>query len=228
MKKLSIIIPCYNEAYTVAELLGRVCAVDLGGWDKEIIVVDDCSTDGTRAILKTFENRARVIYQDKNGGKGTAVRAGLAAATGTHMLIQDADLEYDPEEIPRLLAPLNAGAADVVYGSRNLRPREREGAWIPRVGVWCITQLINWMYWLVLTDVWTCYKLFPAAHAGEFRAGRFESELLFTAALARRGCRFAEVPISYHPRDAAAGKKIRYRDGVYAIIVLVADRLRLI
>lgn len=223
MHKLSVIIPCYNESATIREILGRVIAAPTQNWEKEIIVVDDASTDGTQTLLEEFWPYARIVCREKNGGKGSAVREGLVLATGSHVLIQDADLEYDPEEIQHLLEVIDRGEAEVVYGSRNLRPREREGALIPRLGVWSITKLINALHGQHLTDVWTCYKLFPSEAAGEFVPGRFESELLFTAALSRRGYRFLEVPISYHPRDASAGKKIRYRDGIWAIAILIAD-----
>ncbi len=225
MHKLSIIIPVYNERRTIERILDRVEHALMPGWEREIIVVDDGSTDGTREFLGSRPT-IKVILHEKNGGKGTAVRTGLAAAMGDFVLIQDADLEYDPEDIARLLAEVDAGRADVVYGSRNLRPREREGAYIPRMGVWGITKLINILHQLHLSDVWTCYKLFPRAAASDFRAGRFDSELLFTAALARRGYRFAEVPISYHPRDASEGKKIRYRDGFIAISRIIEDWIR--
>lgn len=221
--RISIVVPCYNESKTVKQLVSRLKAVQLPQrWEKEIIVIDDASTDGTSGILRSIEG-VTTLFQEKNGGKGSAVRAGLRRATGNYVLIQDADLEYDPEEIPLLLSALTHG--DVVYGSRNLRPRERRGAYVPRLGVWFITKLINLLYGLSLTDVWTCYKLFPAAAKDDFKAGRFESELLFTAALARRGCRFAEIPISYHPREVREGKKIRYRDGIFAIIVIMKDWL---
>jgi glycosyltransferase involved in cell wall biosynthesis len=225
-RKISIIIPCYNEVRTIESVLALVQGAGLPGWEKEIIVVDDASRDGTRDILKRHENEMRVIYCDKNGGKGTAVRRGMEQATGEYVLIQDADLEYDPGDIPSLLAAVDAGDADVVYGSRNLSPRTRRGGAIARAGVWFITKLINLLYGLSLTDVWTCYKLFPRAAGGDFAAGRFESELLFTAALARRGYRFSEVPISYAPRAVAEGKKIRYRDGIHAIIAIVLDWVR--
>ncbi len=226
MKTLSIVIPCYNEAQTIQELLFRVERAPLSGWEREIIVVDDCSKDGTRVLLEAYTGNVTILYQEVNGGKGTAVRRGLAEAKGDYVLLQDADLEYDPEEIQFLLEPIDADDADVVYGSRNLRPRERSGAFIPRLGVWFITKLMNTLYGLKLTDVWTCYKLFPREAAGDFVAGRFESELLFTAGLARRQYRFAEVSISYHPRDVASGKKIRYRDGIHAIFAIIVDKLR--
>lgn len=225
MKKLSIVIPCYNESKTIRELLRRVENAPMPGWGREIIVVDDGSHDGTRDILKEHASRMKVLLQATNGGKGTAVRTGLARATGEYVLIQDADLEYDPGEIKNLLAVLGQGKADVVYGSRNIHPTKREGFLISRAGVWFITKLMNVLYGLSLTDAWTCYKLFPREAQSDFGAGHFESELLFTAALARRGYRFAEVAISHNPRPIAEGKKIRYRDGIYAIIVILLDRL---
>lgn len=224
--KISIIIPCYNESRTIEEILNRVQAAPMLGWEKEIVIVDDASHDGTRDILKRYEDVFRVIYCEMNGGKGTAVRRGLEHATGDYVLIQDADLEYDPTDIQNLLSIVEGGAAEVVYGSRNLNPRTRRGGLMPRLGVWLITKLINVLHRLSLTDVWTCYKLFPREAAADFAVGRFESELLFTAALARRGYRFAEAPISYAPRALSEGKKIRYRDGFYAIIVLVHDWFR--
>ncbi len=225
MKKLSIIIPCYNESKTVRELLRQVEQAQTPGWEKEIIIIDDCSFDSTRDILKDYESRLKVIYQEKNGGKGTAVRSGLAEATGEYALIQDADLEYNPAEIKNLLDVVNSGSADVVYGSRNLHPTKRGGFFIARLGVWFITKLINFLYGLKLTDVWTCYKLFPREAGPDFTGGHFESELLFTAALARRGYKFREVAISHNPRSIEEGKKIRYRDGIYAIFVIIFDKL---
>lgn len=225
MHKLSIIIPAYNERRTIGELLDRVERAPMPGWEREIIIVDDGSSDGTRELLAARQG-IQVILHEKNGGKGTAVRTGLASATGTHMLIQDADLEYDPEDIARLLNEIDADRADVVYGSRNLRPRERQGALLLRLGTWVITQLINILHRQRLTDACTCYKLFPRKAADAFQAGQFDSELLFTADLARRGYRFTEVPISYHPRTAAEGKKIRYRDGIEAIALIIADKMR--
>lgn len=226
MASISIVIPCYNEERTIDGLLARVRAADMHGWEKEIIVVDDASRDNTPTLLKKYEDTMRVIYCEKNGGKGTAVRLGMKYATGDYVLIQDADLEYDPADIRNLLEVIEAGRADVVYGSRTLDPQTRRGGLIARLGVRFITKLINTLYRLSLTDAWTCYKLFPRAAADDFVAGRFESELLFTAALARRHYRFVEVPISYAPRPVAEGKKIRYRDGIYAIIVICMDWVR--
>ena len=227
LRTVSIIVPCYNEKQTVGELLDRLIAAPIpADWKKEIIVVDDASYDGTCDILKRYEREMRVVYCDENGGKGTAVRCGIACATGEYVIIQDADLEYDPRDIQSLLSVIENRTAEVVYGSRNLSPLTRSGGLIARAGVWFITKLINLLYGLSLTDVWTCYKLFPREAAGDFMAGHFESELLFTAALARRGYRFAEVAISYAPRAVAEGKKIRYRDGIHAILLIIADWVR--
>ncbi|MDP2652245.1 MAG: glycosyltransferase family 2 protein [bacterium] len=223
---ISIIVPCYNEARTIEEILARLAAAYTCAWKKEIIVVDDASHDGTREILKKYENTISVIYCDTNGGKGTAVRYGLEKATGEYILIQDADLEYNPADIQALVSVIDTGVADVVYGSRTLSSSTKHGGTIARLGAWSITKLINFLYGLRLTDVWTCYKLFPRAASADFISGHFESELLFTAALARRQYRFIEVPISYAPRLFSEGKKIRYRDGIYAIIAIVVDWFR--
>lgn len=226
LRKLSIIIPCYNERETIRELLRRVEQVRLPNWEKEIIVVDDGSNDGTGELLRSFAHRIIVIAQPKNQGKGWAVRRGLGEATGNYCLIQDADLEYDPNEITRLIQGLEEGRGNVIYGSRNLlRRRKRTELLIPRFGVWTITKLLNVLYHLSLTDAWTCYKLFPVCVARDFPTGGFEAELLFTAALARRGLSIHEVPISHHPRSISQGKKIRYRDGIRALLALLGDRL---
>jgi len=222
--KLSILIPAYNEEKTIVEILRRVIASDTRPFEKEILVIDNNSTDRTAALAHSVPG-VRVLTE-KRPGKGEAIARGLREATGELVLFQDADLEYDPADIKNLLEVIHSGAADVVYGSRNLSPATRRGALIPRIGVWCITKLINTLYGLRLTDVWTCYKLFPRTAAGAFAAGGFESELLFTAALARAGRRFAEVPISYAPRDVSEGKKIRYRDGMLAIRAIVLDWVR--
>lgn len=225
MKKLSIIIPCYNESKTIEIILHRVEKASFPKWEREIIVVDDCSIDGTRNILKKYENRIKIIYQSQNGGKGTAVRRGLQEAAGDYIIIQDADLEYNPDEIKNLLSALDSGYGDVIFGSRNLHHKKRSGFRAPRLGVWFITKLLNAFYGIHLTDAWTCYKLFPQEVKGNFQDGGFDSELLFTAALARRGLKIFEVPISHKPRDFSEGKKIRHRDGIHAIFLLIGDRL---
>jgi glycosyltransferase involved in cell wall biosynthesis len=226
MYKLSIIVPCYNESRTITEIIRRVLEAPLPGWEKEVIIVDDGSTDGTRDILQSIGPPITVIFQERNGGKGTAVRTGLDRAQGDYILVQDADLEYDPNEIQHLLAVIDTGKAEVVYGSRNLRPQEREGSLVLHAGVWFLTKMVNILYRLKLTDICTCYKLFPRAAADAVVPGGFESDILLGPALARRGYRFAEVPITYKPRSFAEGKKIRYRDGFRAIIAIIFDWLR--
>jgi glycosyltransferase involved in cell wall biosynthesis len=225
MPKLSIVIPAYNEEKTLDEILSRVFSVSIPGWVSEVIVVDDASTDSTPRILKRYEGKIKAIRQQVNGGKGTAVLRGLDEATGDYIIIQDADLEYHPKEIPLFIDAIKKEGVQVVYGSRNLHPTKREGFFFQRWGVWMITKLMNGMYGANLTDVWTCYKLFPQEAKKHFVPGKFESELLFTAAVLRDGYKIAEVPISHIPRPASEGKKIRYRDGFKAIQLLLADRL---
>lgn len=223
--KLSIIIPCYNEKETIQELLSRVFSIEITPWEKEVIVIDDASIDGTRDILKRFESKVKIIYQNKNGGKGTAIKRGLEETSGDYILIQDADLEYNPQEILILLNAINNQKNNVVYGSRNLHHVSRRGFYLQRLGVWFITRLINSLYSMKLTDVWTCYKMFPQSAKEYFIPGGFEAELLFTTALARQGYNFIEVPITHIPRDVKHGKKIRYRDGFKAIGLILADKL---
>ncbi len=223
--KLSIIIPCYNEKETIQEILSRVFSINISPWEKEIIIVDDASTDGTQNILKGFESKVKIIYQNINGGKGTAIKRGLEEISGDYILIQDADLEYNPQEISILLNVIDNQKNNVVYGSRNLHHVHRKGFYSQRLGVWFITKLINNLYSKKLTDVWTCYKMFPQSAKEHFVSGGFEAELLFTTALARQGYSFIEVPITHTPRDAKHGKKIRYRDGFKAIQLILADKL---
>jgi len=231
MKILSVVIPCYNEARTIRTLLGKISALIIPNWQIEIVIVDDGSKDGTRDILKEYEKEHRgekfkVIYHEKNAGKGSAVQTGLARASGDYILIQDADLEYDPAEIPSLIAVAERKPGSVVYGSRNLHPVKRRGMYIPRLGVWFITQEFNILYGTNLTDLWTCYKLFPKTAAGFFISGGFESELIFSARLIKNGFKISEIPISHKPRSIEEGKKIRYRDGVKGIWLLLTERFR--
>jgi len=225
MKKISIIIPCYNEKDTIDEILRRVESVDFLGWEKEIIIVDDFSIDGTRNKLKKYEDRMKVFYQSKNEGKGTAVMTGAKEASGDYIIIQDADLEYNPEEIKRMLLAIDKGKSDVVYGSRNLSREKRQGFWLPRMGVWGITTFMNILYGVKLTDVWTCYKLFPKKAVEYLVPGGFEAELLFTSAMLRNGFKITEVSISHNPRDVLHGKKIRCYDGFKSFALLFADYL---
>ncbi len=224
MKKLSIIIPCYNEVATIKPLLQKVAAVAYSGWQMELVIVDDGSTDGTREILKHYESKFKVIYHQTNQGKGSAVKTGLAAAAGDYRLIQDADLEYEPAEIPTLLAAAEKNPGAAIYGSRNLYHIPRRGMYLPRFGVWLITKEFNWLYGTKLTDLWTCYKLFPRSATNLFAPGHFESELIFSARLIKNGYPIFEVPISHQPRSKEAGKKIRYPDGLRGLWQLLIER----
>jgi len=218
--KLSIVIPCYNEKSTIAEILEAVRA---SPWpEKEIIVVDDCSKDGTRDLLQG-ELRARLdrlVLHEVNQGKGAALRSGIAAATGDFVVIQDADLEYDPQEYPRLLAPMVEGRADVVYGSRFMggQPHRVLYFW-HRMGNGLLTLLSNMFTNLNLTDMETCYKVFrrEIIQSIEIEEDRFGFEPEITAKIAKRGCRIYEVGISYYGRTYDEGKKIGYKDGFRAI-----------
>jgi glycosyltransferase involved in cell wall biosynthesis len=217
--KLSIVIPVYNEKDTVLELIRRVRAVALP-LEREIVIVDDFSTDGTRDLIRDLEGPdARVLFQPKNMGKGAALKAGFAAATGDIVLVQDADLEYDPAEYPALLAPILDGRADVVYGSRFLSGPHRVLFFWHSVGNKILTAFSNVVTNLNLTDMETCYKVFRReVLAGiTLKSGRFGFEPEFTVKVARLKCRIYEVPISYSGRDYAEGKKIGWKDGLAAI-----------
>jgi dolichol-phosphate mannosyltransferase len=224
MKTLSVIIPCFNEEATIRDIIRRVQHISVPGWHTEIIVVDDHSSDTTPEILKEFGNTIQVLRHETNQGKGSAVKSGLARASGDFILIQDADLEYAPEEIPSLLAGVTSPHS-VVYGSRNHNKAKRTGFWIPRLGVWFLTELTNVLHGTRLTDIWTCYKLFPARVKEYFGAGRFESEIVFTLKLIRAGYTIEEVPISHMPREVTHGKKITYGDGMQAIRLVLVDWL---
>ena len=222
---LSIVIPCFNERDTIHDILGRVRAVRLKDWRKELIVVDDGSSDGTRERLAELETAPetaidRLILHERNQGKGAALRTGIAAATGDFILIQDADLEYDPDEYPLLLGPIERGNADVVYGSRfqGHGPHRVLFFW-HYLGNRFLTLLSNMLTDLNLTDMETCYKVFRGEVIRDLvlTSDRFGFEPEVTAKVARRGCRVYEVPISYHGRTYAEGKKIGWRDGVEAV-----------
>jgi glycosyltransferase involved in cell wall biosynthesis len=228
--KLSIIIPVYNEEQTIQEVLERVAAVDLGGVELEIVIANDGSTDGTRRAID--ERRlppnlpVQVFHSPINLGKGAAVRMGLAFASGDVLLIQDADLELDPAEYTRLLEPITAGRADVVYGSRFLAPTST----VPmkaRTANRFLTLLTNLLFGGRLTDMETAYKVMTrGALAGiRLRCVGFDIEPELTARLLRAGRRIVEVPISYNPRRIDEGKKMRWIDGVDAIYTLVKCRL---
>jgi len=224
MPKLSVVIPVYNERATVAELLRRVAEAPLPeGIGLEIVVVDDGSTDGTRDVLRELGEGGEILFrcfeQPVNRGKGAAIRRGFAEATGDILLIQDADLEYDPTEYPILLGPILDDDADVVYGSRFLGGPHRVLFFWHYVGNRFLTTLSNMFTDLNLSDMETCYKVFRReVLAGiELRSDRFGIEPELTARVARKKVRIYEVPISYRGRTYAEGKKIGWKDGVAAI-----------
>lgn len=224
--KLSVIIPVYNEEATIDEVIDKVRQVDLPT-EKEIIVVDDGSTDSTAQILARRQNDVTFIHFSRvNFGKGAAIRVGLTYVTGDVVIIQDGDLELDPEEYRLLLQPIIQGEANVVYGSRFLKHNPN----IPRRTVWAnkfLTRFTNLLYRANLTDMETAYKAFRSEiiKSLKLKCHRFEFEPEVTAKLLLNGHRIKEVPISYNPRTAEEGKKINWRDGVTAIKTLLKYRL---
>jgi glycosyltransferase involved in cell wall biosynthesis len=216
---LSVVIPAYNEIEFIDELLRKVKETP---YEKEIIVVDDCSTDGTGDYLKGQEGIV-AIFQERNQGKGAALRRGIAAATGDIVLIQDADLEYDPREYPVLLGPILEGKADVVYGSRFLGGPHRVLYFWHYVGNSMVTLLSNMFTNLNLTDMETCYKVFKreVIKSITIESNRFGVEPEITAKVARGRWRIFEVPISYYGRTYEEGKKITWRDGIKAFFTIV-------
>lgn len=227
MAKLTIIVPVYNEHDTVANLLERVLSLDI---DKEVIVVDDGSTDGTREVLTQCECESiTVINHTENRGKGAAVRAGLEHATGEYVIIQDADLEYDPGEIAKLIAPLERGECDAVYGNRfPLATRvEMHGVHtLIYLANLFLSRFLSLLFTRTVHDIETCYKIMRTdiAKSLGLRADRFDIEPEITAKLLKRGYNIKEVPISYHHRHYSEGKKITWRDAVAAFLAIVKYR----
>jgi len=226
--KLSIVIPCYNEAKTIRMIVDRVKAAPIA--DKEIIIVDDCSRDGTRDLLRTQIASLvdKVIYHDANQGKGAALRTGFAAATGDIIVVQDADLEYDPNELPRLIKPILDGKADVVFGSRFMGAEAHRVVYFwHMVGNKFLTLLSNMMTNLNLTDMETCYKVFKRDVLGRIaiEEDRFGFEPEITAKVARLQVVIYEVGISYYGRTYAEGKKIGWRDGFRALWAILKYNL---
>ena len=222
---LSVIIPVYNEVGNIQEILKRVKATRKAD---EIIVVDDGSQDGTRELLKELDGRekVRVILHEKNQGKGAAVRTGMDAAQGEILLIQDADLEYDPRDYPTLLQPLEEGTADVVYGSRFLGGPRRVAMYWHMVANKLLTFMTNILYNTILSDMETGYKVFrrKVVVGMKLRSKRFDFEPEFTAKVLKRHYRIYEVAISFNPRDYSQGKKIKLKDAFEAVWTLLKYR----
>ena len=230
--KLSVIMPVYNEIDTINEILQRVRNVEVN-LEKEIIMVDDCSTDGTREILKEISKKGfpdtKVIFHDKNGGKGMALRTGFQNVTGDITIIQDADLEYDPSDYPKLIKPIIEGKADVVYGSRFFGSKRPEGmAFGNYLANKVLTIMSNLLTGFHITDMETCYKVIKSSILKEikFESERFGIEPEITAKLAKRKVKLVEVPISYFGRAHEEGKKIGWKDGVSAIYQIFKFRFK--
>lgn len=226
--KLSVIIPVYNERNTFRTLFEKVQAVEV---DKEIIIVDNCSTDGTRDVLSELlsngDERLRLVLQPQNYGKGTSVRTGIGMARGEFLIVQDADLEYDPQDYLKLLSAADEGQHAVVYGSRLMAmgvPEHKSRLFY--FGRTFLSDVFSLLYGQRITDVSTCYKLIrtDVARSLNLKCCGFDLDFEISAKLARRGHRIHEVPISYHPRTVAEGKKLRLRDGWTALWTLVRCR----
>lgn len=222
--KLSIIIPCYNEQKTISVILDKVR--NLKDYDKEIIVVDDCSTDGTKEILKKLENSTeiKILYNDKNRGKGYCIKKGIDSSTGSVLIIQDADLEYDPNDIPKLINPIKNGNADVVYGSRFAGSEEKRVLFYwHSLGNKFLTTLSNMFTNLNLTDMECCYKAFKSKIIKDInlKENRFGFEPEITAKISKKDIQIYEVGIKYFGRKYSEGKKITWVDGFRAIYCII-------
>jgi len=223
--KLSIVIPCYNEINTIEAIVQQVLTVDLP-LERELVIVDDCSRDGTRDYLNTLKTNqnVKVVFHEVNKGKGAALRTGFEHATGDIIIIQDADLEYDPNEYPKLLRPILNGKADVVYGSRFAGGESHRVLYFwHSLGNRFLTFMSNMFTNLNLTDMEVCYKVFKKEILNQItlQEDRFGFEPEFTAKIARLDCAIYEVGISYYGRTYDEGKKINWRDGVRAIYVIL-------
>lgn len=219
---VSIVIPVYNESKTIATVLRRVSQLPFA---KEILVIDDCSTDGTRDLLKQLQDipGLQILLHEKNSGKGAALRTGFAHVRGDIVVVQDADLEYDPQDIPAVIAPILRGEAEAVFGSRFLGEVPQDKSMVHRLGNWLLTEASNLFTGVRLTDMETCYKAFRSTALKDLRIkqNRFGVEPELTAKLVRRGYRIQEVPIRYHARSYQEGKKIGVRDLFKAIYCIV-------
>lgn len=230
MKTLSILIPVFNEEKTLVTVLDMVSQADSLGLEKELIIVDDGSTDRTREILAqldTAKYNAKIYYHDKNQGKGAALRTAQGYAEGDLIMIQDADLEYDPKEYPELLRPIVEGRADVVYGSRLCGGKPTRAFKILHLfGNKFLSLITNVLYNSTLTDMETCYKVFKKDifKKVKIRCDRFDFEPEITAKVLKQGVRLYELPISYYGRDYDEGKKITWKDGIWAVMALIRFR----
>ncbi|MEE9240309.1 MAG: glycosyltransferase family 2 protein [bacterium] len=222
---LSVIIPCYNERETIREIVQRVRRISI---NTELIIVDDGSTDGSRELIADIEGDGiRVIHHPENKGKGAALSTGFAAAVGDVIVVQDADLEYDPSELPELIAPIRQGVADVVYGSRFGGKPQRVHMFWHKVGNRFLTLLTNLLFNCTLTDMETCYKMFrrEVVEGMTIRSRRFDVEPEITAKILKaKKWRIYEMPISYYGRTYDEGKKITWRDGAVAMWTLIRYR----
>lgn len=227
MKKITVLIPIFNEVNTLKIILQKVEEANFCGLEKEVILIDDFSTDGTREILKEFENKYPIFYHDKNMGKGAALRTGFEHMTGDIVVIQDADLEYEPEDYEPLIQLILNGKADVAYGSRLSGGKpSRSFMFTHLLGNKLLTLMTNVLYNTTLTDMETCYKAFKTDFIKgiEIKSNRFDFEPEITAKVLKRGARLYELPISYYGREYDEGKKITWKDGVHAILALIKFR----
>lgn len=222
--KLSVIIPVYNEQNTIVQIINKIKGVKLDNFEKEIIVVDDGSNDGTRDLIKKFESLDKIIYQPKNYGKGFAVRTGIAASSGDIILIQDADLEYDPNDYSVLLKPIVENKFDVVYGSRFLNKKENGTVYfLSHIANKFLTAFSNFFTGLNLTDMEVCYKVFKKEILNSIwlKENGFGFEPEITAKIAKKGLKIGEVGISYSGRSYKEGKKIKFKDALLTVFCII-------
>lgn len=227
MKKITIVIPVFNELNTLRPILKKVDEADFCGLEKEVILIDDCSTDGTREILGELKDKYTILYHDKNMGKGAAVRTGFKHATGDIVVIQDADLEYDPRDYEPLINLILEDKADVAFGSRLLDNKPSPSFMLANLlANKFITFLANVLYNTNLTDIESCYKAFKTEVIKdvEIKSNRFDFEPEITAKILKKGVRLKELPVSYNARSYEEGKKITWKDGFHALWVLFKFR----